>query len=805
MPFLSALPAVADGEEEDDEEIPAGFENIDQPRTTSVEIWFEGTLRGTVSATFTSGWLRFLQPEKVAALVPGLVNASVVIKALQGELSAHKQYLCRTPQQQDCGRLKPTVAGVIFDASYFRADLFIAPEQLKIRTPKLSRYLGKSTSNTFSAVQGLSLSVSGARANDSNDHYSWYGRSVASLAEQHLFADWSYDKDSHFNLASLYIEEDWQGKELVGGLFSGRSFGLGFSGDPQLLGLRIAHSTQSMNSSVSLNTTPIVVYLPVRGRVEVYRNGKLLDARILESGRQQLDTRGFPQGAYNLTIKVYDGAQVVNEKQQLFVKSNVLPGIDDPLYFLEVGQPMVSTEQKWWPRTGQGLVGRGGYSQLINKQTGLTLAATIENSDALAEAEIVRLQDNLEWSAGMMIARQNRTGVFGNLFWQWREWQLQAQYRELSSKSANDKSALLGDGFRTAQVSTSVAWGDASFTIGRDWQWDQGDPNTNLTDYIRGEWTLLKDSSYDLRFGLDASRSFGLAEKSGQILASLKLSQRSDNRTLSIQRQWQKTRNGSQHDIAQIDYAKASWDNLKVANQDVTANTFIEHQRQQLAVGGEASMAGRWGSGHMSVNRVMPHGGDNVTSYVASLNSSLLAEPNAIAVGGRRLNDSAVIVDLNGQTTDDSSTGKTFDILVDGKRIGQGQVGDQIPVVLPPFKSYALSIRPAAENFAAFDDRLRKVTLYPGNVVPVSFDIVELETVLARIQNDRGEALVDAVISNSYEQSLTDGYGLFQGRLLPTIDTLNVTLSNGETCTVTLPETRRKRRGIIMLGTLICR
>ena len=796
--------------DENDDEIPAGFENIDQPRTTEIAIWFGGRQRGTAFAEFTSTWVRFREPQLVVTLLPELTDKRRVIDALSGKLPANKQLLCTTEQQLDCGLLRPDVAGVIFDATHFRADLFVAPEWLRIRQTKLPRYLGEASNEGFSVVQGLSLTLSGARAEQASDHYSWYGRSVAALAESHLLADWSYDKSEKFSLSTLYAERDWQGRELMGGLFTGRSFGLGFSADPQLLGVRIAHSTESLNNQLVTNTTPVVVYLPVRGRVEVYRNDKLLDARIVDAGRQQLDTRSFPQGAYNLTIKVYNGTRLIGEYQQLFVRSNALPSDDEPRYFFELGHIMEETADDWWPTTTKRWAARGGYSYLLNEQTGITAAATVENKSVLAELELVRLDDGLEWSAGVMAAQNKRTGLFGNVFWQLDKWQLRALYRSLSSKVDSDRTELLGSGFRTAQVNSAVNWGEITLSFGRDWQWNQGDDNTRLTDYIRGEWSILKDSGYDLQLSLDVSRSFGNGAKSSQILLSLKLSHRSNNRTLSIGRQWQDnhSRDSAGQDrrrVTQIDRAEASWQSLKVANQELTIGGFAEHQRQQLLVGGDASFKGRWGGGRVALDRVMPNQGEDVTSYVASFHSNMLADKETLAVGGRQLNDSAVIVELNAPTLASARKAGSFDILVDGKRVTQASVGDRIPVVLPPYKAYALSIRPDVDNFAAYDERQQHITLYPGNVVPVIFDIVDLDTVLGRLQNEQGQMLADAVIQNSYEKVSTDSNGLFQGRLLPTLKTLDVTRADGQTCEVTLPEQRRKRRGVVMLGTLVCR
>ena len=592
----------------DPDDIPPGFENLDAPRSTEVEVWYGGRKRGSVLATFTSQWISFRRPELVTQLIPGVENPSVVTAALTGELESHVQLVCRGTERQGCGFIEPENVDVIFNARRFRVDVFVASELLSVRTLKRARYLGEASSH-FSAVQGVSLSMSGARSKDSTDHYSWYGRSVMAVQESHIFADWNYDKTEHFNVASLYGERDWQGQELMAGFFSGSSFGLGFSADPQLLGVRLAHSTDSMNSDFAINTTPLIVYLPVRGRVEIYKDGKLLEARLLEAGRQQLDTHGFPQGAYNLTIKVYDGTRLLEERRQLYVKSNSLPGQGDPLYFFEFGRPMENVRDQWWPRTGNGWVGRGGYSYLLLDSTSATFAATMDNSDALAETEILHLAEEFELAAGVMAGRHNRTGFYGNALWFEDRFQVQGRYRELSRRGRRVEGHLLGQGFRTGQLSVSSSFGNVTWEVGRDWQRDESDANTRVTDHIRAEWTLLRSVSMELRMAVDASRGQGNGEKSSQVLASLTVSHRAGPRELNFRQSRQENRSTGKQELSLISRASARWQGVHLAGQDITTGGYVEHQRQQRSIGGDARMAGRWLGGQVAVNRVVPDSG----------------------------------------------------------------------------------------------------------------------------------------------------------------------------------------------------
>ncbi|MCL6269216.1 TcfC E-set like domain-containing protein [Sansalvadorimonas sp. 2012CJ34-2] len=777
--------------DEEEEEIPPGFKNIDAARETEVEIWFRDRKAGSIQAEFTTSWIRFFDAAKVVGLFPDVLNAGIISAALAGKLSANQSFICH--QKSECPIPEPEIASVVFDARHFRATVYINPAYLKVRTLNQNRYLS-GASTGFSAIQGLSLSMSGARAKDSTDHYSWYGRSVMAFQENHVFADWNYDKTEHANISSLYLERDLQGQEIQGGLFGGSSFGLSFSADSLLLGGRIAHSSETLVQDAALNITPLVVFLPVRGRVEIYRDGKLLDAMLLEAGRQQIDTNKLPQGAYNLTIKVFDGTRLVDEQTQLFVKSNRLPGRNDPIYFFEIGRPMENVRQEYWPRTGKGWVGRGGYSFLLQESTSLSIASTVNNSDALVETGLLHLGHSFDFAGGIMLARHNRQGLYGEVRWHGQGLQSQASYRELNHKKEG-KSSLLEKGFRSGQFSVSSVIQDTSVELGRDWKKAEGDISTTITDHVRMEWPLIRGVRTDLRMSITGSRTKNL----NQLLVGLTLAQRTQFSEITFKQTRQETRTKDNQELAMASRVDGNLRDLEVVGRNsINLGGFVERQRQQRSVGADMTFTGQRIGGRASINRTWPEKGENVTNYIGQFSTSLLASAKGIAIGGSQLSDSAALVVLEGEGN------SQFDILVNDRVVAKGQTGERVPVTLSPYGEYGISIRPAANSFSDYEERVQHVTLYPGNVAKVKFEVTQVEPVLGRIQNEQGKAISGAVLENSQDKTVTDGRGLFQTRLVPSVTALKVIMENGQTCLAKLPTEKRKRRGVVLLGKLVC-
>ena len=232
--------------------------------------------------------------------------------------------------------------------------------------------------------------------------------------------------------------------------------------------------------------------------------------------------------------------------------------------------------------------------------------------------------------------------------------------------------------------------------------------------------------------------------------------------------------------------------------QSVDLSAFIERQRLQRSAGVEAELTGQRVGGHLVLNKSWPKEGGNVSNYIGQFSTSMLANSNGMAIGGSKLSDSAVLVELQGEGHG------LFDILVNERAVARGRIGEKVPVVLSPFGEYDISIRAAADSFSDYDDRVQTVTLYPGNVAHVLFQVLSVEPALGRLQDEQENMLVNAVLLNSQDQAVTDSRGLFQTRLRDGLERLDVETASGERCQVVLPLEKKKKRGVALYGRLTC-
>ena len=119
---------------------------------------------------------------------------------------------------------------------------------------------------------------------------------------------------------------DFEGLEYNGGLLSISGFGLNLTSDQPMVGLRINSSDNTREDLDFSGGMPVAVFLLTRGRVEVRKDDRLIDSAFFEAGSQQLDTSGFPSGAYDIEIRIVDEAgNLITTETRFFAKQSQIP------------------------------------------------------------------------------------------------------------------------------------------------------------------------------------------------------------------------------------------------------------------------------------------------------------------------------------------------------------------------------------------------------------------------------------------------------------------------------------------------
>lgn len=157
---------------------------------------------------------------------------------------------------------------------------------------------------------------------------------------------WSYSESIDFSLEelALYLENNnirfKGGRQRMGDNFVGSTPSLTYSffNPVSFDGVSLGYMNDLYLQPGVGASSPVTVYMPQAGTVEVYRNGRLIDLQQFSAGVQQLNTQSWPSGGYEVVLisKLTNGSR--EEKTLPFYKRSGAFRAGDLEYSIQLGR-----------------------------------------------------------------------------------------------------------------------------------------------------------------------------------------------------------------------------------------------------------------------------------------------------------------------------------------------------------------------------------------------------------------------------------------------------------------------------------
>ncbi|USE36872.1 TcfC E-set like domain-containing protein [Endozoicomonas sp. SCSIO W0465] len=798
-------------------QIPEEFRDMAEPQTTVADFYYGGRYLTSTTVAYTPDTITIADPRALLDRISTIARPDAVTAALSGEIFSNPSQVCMQAGDTQCGTLNPAVAGVIFDATRFRGDIFIAEPYLQVQTIQQSKYLPDSNSS-LGMIQGLSAVSSGVTGlGDSENNYSLFGNTLVGWQENHLVANWDYSRDNSFQIDTLYLARDARGLQMGGGfLDSSGVMTPQFAGSQQVLGVKLGSSMNSRLDTADISSTPIRIFTNGRRRVEVLRDNRLIYATSLEAGSQEIDTRSFPQGSYNVTIRIYNGSVLEQELTRFYSKSVRLPPSDELLWYLEGGQMTERDEDETLPENLEEWLLRGGVARRVTDSSSLELRGAATDDEQSVEAEYFYQGDGWDIAMTGMVGSNSAKGLvletsaaLGPVhlsYFHQRLWN--DDYPSNLDAGEENPVRLLDESYesRSLSLSTSLLGGNLSGSYSYNQQignepslvTDEDDETTIYS--LSWSRNVAQFGDYDLDLELDYSESDG--DKAGNIGLTLRHSTPDWNYDIRGEGRWEQDQ--GQPSDTNVGYALDSrWYQEEILHGSGELGVrYDDLSGDQRLLGGDIKYEHARFLGELSADYIDPTGNqgnqESYTNYNGRIETSFAINAEGAGIGGGNRADSAVMVGIEG------SPSARFDVTVNGSNVGIATGDSNTVVPLSPYGTYRVGIRPRGDEFYRYDQGERSITLYPGNVESVSFSAQEELILLGKLVNRQGDALGNVTIPQETGFARTDQFGIFQMSMTTKDNKLRVNLAEGKTCTATIPENYQKRGGVGLVGTLKC-
>ncbi|ROS01902.1 outer membrane usher protein FimD/PapC [Sinobacterium caligoides] len=804
-------------------DVPAGFEFLLDEQTTVADVYYGGRLVTQALVSYTPAHVRIEDPAALLSHIPNVREPALLQTLLAAQLDNNLEQICHTEQQRDCGRLDPETLAVIFNPDTFRLQLFVSPTLLTTTGGDFLTYLPSSSSTKPTFVQQLGLSYSGSEGGD--DSYNLSGGSVLSYREQSIRSSWNSTDEDSFKVDTLYWERDKDGKVARTGFLRGSNDGLTFSSSPQLLGAHFGSSRQTRIDYEAQGSNDIQLFMPVRGRVEVYRDNRLIASQILDVGNHLLDTRDFPSGGYDIEIVIKDGDNELSRERRYFVKDYRLPAVGAPEYYVEMGQVVDSRDvdstlptasSKYWQL-------RSGFDYRVADSMAMGLGLAADNENALIEPNMVWISRGLRFSGSLLASQEKDYGYAANLQWVSGRFSLNGDSRRLYTEETRNVQPLnIDDFYDTAQPlnidetydAPQPLLGDAytQHSLNLSYQIPRGSLSYNASVSERGGY----------RHRLDSVAWNGSVFNDGRnsVSANVTLSRENDDYSalLSITYQYNTThfsnsvrpsvearridegQAGTRRDYDERVKLRSQWFDRELLPGDLDISNELDVGHGSDSLTNSLSYRQRLVDVDAQLLNTRQANGDRDASYSGTVRSGfVIGGDYRPTVGGNGGRESAIVVDVEGEDSGDSY----LDIMVNGQRRGYTRVGERAVISVTPYETYDVRLEARGENPIGFRDKVETVTVYPGNVVQLKWQAQTLNIVFGRVLDGSGEPIANAIIHGAVGMAQSDGYGLFQAELPQGEQSLQLRYATGR-CSVQVPADYVINNGVGFLGDLQC-
>jgi hypothetical protein len=793
-------------------EPPPGFEHLTEPQITEIDVFFGDRSVGSAIVMFTELSVEFEDPPALIDLIPGVLDKPKVVTALSGSLETNADRLCGITRTADCGLISPAIAGVIFDADHFRVDIFVNPDLLARGVSPIEKFLPPSSAK-FSGIESIQAALSGV--NGSNTQFSISTQSVVSFGEARANTLSFYSKDEGVTFETFNAGLDKWGYLFQGGILKSR--GTRLIGEEDILGFSAATNLLTRLDLEVAFGARIEIFLPRRAQVDMFKNERLVNSHFYEAGNQIIDTSALPDGAYEVLLRIREVGGVERTETRFFVKTAEIPPHDQPVYFLEAGLMRRDGDTSNMPRYNKDPVVRAGTIHRVNDFTGIDLGLLAGTNQQFIELGAFAIGSGIKTRGSLLGTTDSDygisfdgTGRFGNFDWSLSLRRIWAGHvrDEVDIRNSFDPINLA-----SRQINMTLTYLIDNATIGVRGNFLKSGQTTTESYGPFLRWPFFRSGGVTLEFDAEARQS----NNDFTSLAFLRMTFSDDHFTSvsnaglkSIRPRDSGTTDGDTQDsdtqdssgvpdgLYPIGDTSITWNDLDILPSDELYVTLRGTKDVESKTAGiNTDYKTNEGRVMLAVERAV-EGKVTEDRYNANLMFSLASEGSALFLGGREQFLSGIIVEIEGSAEDAS-----FDILVDGSQQGRVLIGSSVPIFLRPYELYNIQIVPRGRSFVEFDNRPRKVPLYPGNIVRLTWSVNEVFVLFARAVRPDGTPVGNARIRGASGFAATEADGHFQIEVAPG-KTLRLKAMDSEPCEIELPELKPEN-GIIVLDDLVCR
>ncbi len=730
---------------------PPGFEDLSKHTSNQIDVYFAGRMLTSVMAEYDEQALTFMAPEIIVALLPGLTDRAAVLGALSVPLSTHSELQCERTLQRTCPTLITDTVGIIFYPDDFKVELFVNPALLEAINLPATTLLSPS-SHELAIIHEINLALSGgARPSDRLDLLSNLSLSQGTTRLHARFNLSNQAPPALTQLSGQYDARYWRA-EL--GVFDSTTMAGTFINTQDLFGIKIARSLAREANGKLNSGNPIVIFLREHSRVDIFRQGRLLDSRFYPGGQQRLDTTHLPDGAYEIQVKIRN-TQEERTEAHYFSRTSLLAPKGKPLYFFESGSLLDHENILQDGLSAGATLLQAGTRFRVNRHLG-GMVGLLDGSDTTTA-----LQTSWYWQAPGLTAQLGAAAAEHYHAWQ----------AGIRHQGAYATSSLHHFESHPEQQQSDV---DLYSTILRH---DRRTTLTTATRLFKGQalFQASRRSSLEVQPGWQFDFSYRRPlQLSGRwhLRWNTALSVTNEDKLIRLGIEWVNVRPAGNLTLGQQLSESVAAEQMRIdtsmryahqaidlGQHSITPSLSLQSNPDAQALRGHGVLTAPWYDGEVELQYTNDSlfGGLN---YAGNLHSAYVSNLQTASIAPIRYSDAAALVRIEGET--DAS----FQVLIDKQPAGIVTRSQPRLIALKPYQRYAVSIEALGDSLLNYATKPKRITIFPGNLTVLTWHAAPERVLIAQIIDANGTPLRNAQVSNAQEFTTTDAQGWLQTEIV---------------------------------------
>ncbi|MBL0317869.1 MAG: CS1-pili formation C-terminal domain-containing protein [Alphaproteobacteria bacterium] len=785
------------------EGVPEGFAYLTLAQKGTADVFYNGVLVGRFPIEFTPSTIQF---KDLDHLIPKLTmvkpqDAELVKQALTGEIPTNANLLCPKlayGMVSYCGKLDPEVASVIFDESVFRADLFINAQLLDSQLHK--GLLPPPTQTVFSGIHHLNGTIT--QATGEGDNQSLIQDSVLSYGAGRLSLVQMVSQEQT-RLDSLRVGYDKDGLLYQGGLFDSHAESI--VPTVKMVGVSVGTSLDTNLDLKQSSGNQLWLFLPNRSWVSLVYNNIVYSSNFYEAGNQLLDTANLPDGAYEVRLRIRDSSGDVHEEKRFFARNIQIPPPGRSIYYGSAGFLRDQQATGYLPDTKSIGVGQAGMIRRLSESVGWHGSLTMVDDRLYGESGLFWLfppSQQLKFSA--LLSSVGDVGIAANYYvpslYQKLTMSVDARRVWANRTIVNPRpEELIHHDYTQGSVLISYL---LRSDLWLNLQGNLSDQSDSALRYAYGpslRWDIWRHSGNSLTFFADTNETQDGLAANGYLQFAMQLGHWGASGGTGVHYQNQSTRSSSDNGVHPKADMRVYWSDVSRPGKytEVGAETHVENGDVHHQIDGEYK--GDLGRMRLLAEQTNVNG-ETRNLFNGSLGFSIAHSGTTIGWGGGQQQTSGIMLSSAGNTKDEK-----FNVLVNGSPRTELDSDHHGLLLLSPYETYKIAIVPQQKKLLDYTATRQEVTLYPGNVIPLSWDINHIQIVIGKLADETGQPIVGARLTDGNNLTITDQDGRFQAEVRE-LSMLHFELSQpaGQTCAIDVSQIKSQKQVVVIDEPVVC-